>query len=70
MEIVSVSSKYQVVIPKKIREKMEIKPEKRVIMIPQRGRIAVVRQKEMSEMQEVIKGMDTQVERERGGDCF
>ncbi len=65
MEAVSVSPKYQVVIPKEIREKMQIEPGEKMVMIPCGDRIEMVRQREMSELRGSLEGMDTEVERAR-----
>lgn len=42
MREVSVSPRYQVVIPKEIRKQMAIRPGARMAMIPYRGHIAMV----------------------------
>jgi AbrB family looped-hinge helix DNA binding protein len=42
MDNVTVSTKYQVVIPKRIRERLGIKPGQKVQMIPYMGRIELI----------------------------
>jgi len=65
MEQVSVSPKYQVVIPKKIRDYYDIKPGEKMIMIPYDGRIEMVLEKNIKSMRGFIKGIDSDVIRER-----
>ena len=42
MERATVSTKYQVVIPKKVREELGIKPGQKVHVIPYEGRIELI----------------------------
>ena len=65
MEQVSISPKYQVVIPKDIRDYYGIKPGEKMIMIPYNGRIEMVLEKDIKSMRGFIRGIDTEVVRER-----
>ncbi len=64
METVTVSPKYQVVIPRKIREQIGLEPGQRVQVILYGDRIELVLLKPMREMRGFVRGIDTGVERE------
>ncbi len=64
MMTVTVSPKYQIVIPKEIRESMGIKSGQKVQMIAYQGRIEVIPIKSMEEMKGFLKGIDTTVSRD------
>lgn len=64
METVTVSPKYQVVIPRKIREQIGLEPGQRVQVILYGDRIELVPLKPMKEMRGFVRGIDTTVERE------
>lgn len=42
MEAVTISSKFQVVIPREVREKFHLKPGQKLAFIPYRGTLRVV----------------------------
>jgi AbrB family looped-hinge helix DNA binding protein len=56
---VKVSSKYQIVIPRDVREKIELKPGQDVVIIEKDGVIHVIPLKPMKEMRGFAKGIDT-----------
>ncbi len=64
METVKISPKFQVVIPKKIRDTLSLSPGQKVQMISYGNRIEIIPLKEISEMRGFVKGIDTTVERE------
>jgi AbrB family looped-hinge helix DNA binding protein len=64
MEEATVSTKYQVVIPKKVREKLGIKPGQKVQVIPYMGRIEMIPIQEIKESKGFLKGIDTTIEME------
>ena len=64
MNQVTVSPKYQVVIPKKVREKAGIKPGQKVQVIPYMGRIELIPVRNIKDSKGFLKGIDTKVERE------
>ena len=57
METVTVSPKFQVVIPRSIREALDIRPGQRVQMIPYEGRIEVVPVPDPREMRGRLRGL-------------
>jgi len=65
MKVVTVSPKYQVVIPREIRESMEIKPGSKVQVLLYENRIELIPMKNLRRMRGFLKGIDTTVERER-----
>ena len=65
MTSVTVSPKYQIVIPKEIRESMGIVSGQKVQIMSYQGRIEVVPLKPMEEMRGFLKGIDTTVLREK-----
>ncbi|RLA77208.1 MAG: AbrB family transcriptional regulator [Deltaproteobacteria bacterium] len=64
METVRISPKFQIVIPRRVREILGLRPGQRVRVIPYRGHIELVPERPLSEMRGFLKGIDTAVERE------
>jgi AbrB family looped-hinge helix DNA binding protein len=65
MEAVKISPKYQVVIPKKLREALNLTPGQQVQMVAFEDRIEMIPVRKISEMKGFLKGIDTTVEREK-----
>ncbi|MCF7797446.1 MAG: AbrB/MazE/SpoVT family DNA-binding domain-containing protein [Lentisphaeria bacterium] len=65
MDTVTISPKFQVVIPKAIRREMELKPGQKLQVIQMEDRIEFILVKDLKEMQGFLKGMDTAIEREQ-----
>lgn len=65
MEAVKISPKYQVVIPKKLRELLNLSPGQKVQMVAFEDRIEMIPVRKISEMKGFLKGIDTTVEREK-----
>jgi AbrB family looped-hinge helix DNA binding protein len=65
MSTVSVSSKFQVVIPKEVRNKLGIEVGQKLQVIGYRGRIEMVPERDIKDMKGFLKGIDTDVEREK-----
>jgi AbrB family looped-hinge helix DNA binding protein len=61
---VKLSSKFQVVIPREVREKLNLKPGEEIVMIEKSGVIRLVPQKPIKQMRGFVKGGDTQNIRE------
>jgi len=64
MTEVTVSPKFQIVIPKEIRESMGIVSGQKVQIMSYQGRIEVIPLKSMKEMRGFLKGIDTSVVRD------
>jgi len=56
---VTVSSKYQVVIPQDVREKMNLKPGQKVIVIEKDGVVHLIPEKPLKELRGFVKGVTT-----------
>jgi AbrB family looped-hinge helix DNA binding protein len=67
METVKVSPKFQVVIPRKIRESLRIRPGQRIQVLVHEGRVEFIPLRRMKEMQGFLRGIDTTVERDQDG---
>jgi AbrB family looped-hinge helix DNA binding protein len=65
MATVTLSSKYQLVIPRRIREKLGLKPGAKFQVISIDDRIELIPVQPMSEMRGFLKGFDPTFERER-----
>ncbi len=64
MQAATISSKYQVVIPRKIREQFGLKPGQKVAFIPYRRSLRVVIVPPIKEAYGFLEGIDTNVERD------
>jgi AbrB family looped-hinge helix DNA binding protein len=64
MQTVIVSPKYQVVIPKAIRETLKLKPGQRIRVIEYDNRIELIPDREISELRGFLKGIDIEFSRE------
>ena len=64
METVTLSPKYQVVIPKDIRERLNLAPGQKIQAILFEGRIELIPIRPMREMRGFLKGINTSVDRE------
>lgn len=60
MAVVTVSSKYQVVIPQEVREKMNLKPGQKIIVIEKDGVVHLIPEKPLKELRGFIKGITTE----------
>jgi AbrB family looped-hinge helix DNA binding protein len=64
MQTVTVSIKYQVVIPKHIRETMRLRPGQKLKVIVYDGRIELILDRDISELKGFLKGINTEILRE------
>ncbi len=64
METVTISPKFQVVIPKAIRERLRLKPGQKVQAILYEGRIELIPLRPLEQMRGFLAGIDTDIERE------
>lgn len=65
MKTVTVSPKFQVVIPRDVRETLSIKPGEKMQIINYANRIELVPVKKIKSMRGFLKGIDTTVVREK-----
>jgi len=59
MGVVTLSSKYQIVIPQDVREKMDLKPGQKIVVIEKDGVVHLIPQRPIREMRGLVKGIDT-----------
>lgn len=64
MDTVTISSKYQIVIPRAIREKWNIKPGQKVELIVHDGILEIIPARDIKETRGFLKGMSSDVNRE------
>lgn len=64
MTIVSISPKFQVVIPKSILEALKLKPGQKVQMIQYKGQIVMIPVRSIESMRGFLKDVDATIERE------
>jgi len=62
MEAAKISPKFQVVIPKKLREALKLSPGQRVQMVIYGDRIEMIPLRKLSEMKGFLKGFDLHTE--------
>ncbi|HMJ07552.1 MAG TPA: AbrB/MazE/SpoVT family DNA-binding domain-containing protein [Pyrinomonadaceae bacterium] len=64
MQTVTLSSKFQIVIPQSIREELQLTPGEKFRVIRYSDRVELIPVREMEEMRGFLRGMDTIIERE------
>ncbi len=64
MEAVTISPKFQIVIPRKIRDSLKLKPGLKIQVLVYGNRIELIPLKKISDMRGFLKGISTKVERE------
>jgi len=62
--MVTVSPKYQVVIPKTIREAFNLRPGQRMQIMEYEGRIELIPERDLKELRGFLKGINTEFKRE------
>ena len=67
METVLVSPKFQIVIPRAVREALRIRPGQKVQVVQYENRIELIPIRPTPEMRGFLKGIDTTIEREPYG---
>ncbi len=64
MTTITISPKFQIVIPKAIREMLGLRPGQKVHAIPYEDRIELIPVRRMKDMRGFLRGLDTTIERE------
>jgi len=62
---VTVSPKFQVVIPRTVRESLRLKPGQKMQVIEYNGRIEMIPERDITELHGFLKGINTEFDRER-----
>lgn len=65
MDIITVSPKYQVVIPKELRNALSIKPGQKIFIMQYENRLELIPKRKIKTMRGFLKGIDTTIKRER-----
>jgi AbrB family looped-hinge helix DNA binding protein len=64
MQKVTISPKYQVVIPRTIRETLRLRPGQKMQVVEYEGRIELIPERDIKELRGFLKGINTKFERE------
>ncbi len=64
MQTVTVSPKFQVVIPKTVRKSLQLRPGQKMQVIEYEGRIEFILERDIAELRGFLKGINTEFERE------
>lgn len=64
METVTISPKFQVVIPKQVREQLGLVPGQKVHALAYGGRIEFIPVRPARELRGILRGLDTSFERD------
>jgi AbrB family looped-hinge helix DNA binding protein len=64
MQTVTLSPKYQVVIPKSVREALDLHPGQKMQVLAHEGRIEFIPERAFSELRGFVKGINTEIKRE------
>ena len=64
MQVATISPKFQVVIPQKVRQALALKPGQKVQVIVYNNRIELIPVRPITEARGFMAGIDTNVERE------
>lgn len=64
MDVVTISAKFQVVIPRAIREALGLRPGQKVQLFHYQGRIELIPVKRAWELRGFARGIDTRVPRD------
>jgi AbrB family looped-hinge helix DNA binding protein len=61
----TISPKYQVVIPRELRDNLHLKPGEKIEFLQYENRIEMIPVRDIKKMRGFLKGIDTTVEREK-----
>lgn len=64
METVTISPKFQIVIPQRIREAMGLRSGEKAKVVSFRNRIEIIPMRDIRKLRGYLKGIDTSFERE------
>lgn len=64
MQTVTVSPKFQVVIPRELRESLHLRPGQKMQVVEYSGRIELIPERDIAELRGFLKGINTDFERE------
>ncbi|HNR30941.1 MAG TPA: AbrB/MazE/SpoVT family DNA-binding domain-containing protein [Candidatus Hydrogenedentes bacterium] len=64
MQAVTVSPKYQIVIPRTVRKLLGIQPGQKIQVFAHEGRIELVPERDIRKLRGFLKGINTRLDRE------
>jgi AbrB family looped-hinge helix DNA binding protein len=64
MHTVTVSPKFQVVIPKEVRKALSLRPGQKMQVVEHEGRIEFIPERDLKELRGFLKGINTEFKRE------
>ncbi len=64
MQLVTVSPKYQIVIPKTVREALKLRPGQKMQIVEYAGRIELIPERDIKELRGFLRGINTEFNRE------
>ena len=64
MQTVTLSPKFQVVIPRTVRKSLQLRPGQKMQVIEYEGRIEFILERDIAELRGFLKGINTEFERE------
>jgi len=64
MQSVTVSPKFQVVIPRAVRERLHLQPGQKMQVVEYEGRVEFIPERDISELRGFVKGINTEFNRE------
>jgi AbrB family looped-hinge helix DNA binding protein len=65
MQTVTLSPKYQVVIPRQVRESLHLRPGQKLQVLEYQDRVELVPKRKISELRGFVRGIDTSFVREK-----
>jgi AbrB family looped-hinge helix DNA binding protein len=67
MQSVTVSPKYQIVIPKTVRETLNVRPGQKMQVVEYAGRLELIPERDIKELRGFLKGINTEFKQEEEG---
>lgn len=64
MQTVTVSPKFQVVIPRPVRDNLNLRPGQKMQVVEYRGRVEFIPERDITELRGFVKGINTHFNRE------
>jgi len=64
MQTVTVSPKFQVVIPRPVRDNLHLNPGQKMQVVEYRGRVELIPERDITDLRGFVKGIDTSFKRE------
>ena len=65
MQSVTVSPKFQVVIPRSVRDRLHLRPGQKMQVIEYSGRVEFIPERDISELRGFVKGINAGFKREK-----